>query len=108
MVVTYDPASLPPYAITVELTNGIWSNTSDYQIRFDGPHHFTIATNRHDLSEDRTTVIARDDGFANVLNGLEFNMIAVAMLGDQKAVFPLFGAAGVVQKFRDCTLIGVS
>lgn len=41
-----------------------------------------------------------DRGFGNVLDGLEFNETATALLGDQAVVLSLEGAAPAVQSFR--------
>lgn len=100
VLVTYDPASAE-YAIAVTSTRG-WENDRVFAMRFDGPRRNTITTDRHTLSEDGSTVTVTDSGFGNVLNGLEFNNIAVAVLGDQAVAVPLAGAAPAVQEFKAC------
>lgn len=101
VVVTFDP-TLPEYAISVTLTEGTWPTAPVFAMTFDGPYPLTIQTDRHRLSEDGRTVTVRDTGFGNVLDGLEFNGIAVAYLGTTAAHVPLDGAAPAVQAFRDC------
>lgn len=104
--VTYDP-SIPEYAIAVTL-NSTWEESVVFSLRFDGPQELTISTGRHRLSDDGATLIVRDRGFGNVLNGLEFNNIATALLGERDIVsVSLEGAAPEVQKFRACAT-GVS
>ena len=70
--------------------------------RNDGPAGLVISTDRHRLSADGRAVTVEDKGFGNVLNGLQFNGMAHAMLGDQVVSFPLSGAHDPVQEFREC------
>ncbi len=108
MVVTFDPRHEKPYAITVELTTGQWPGGEPFSIRFEGLRTFTISTNLHELSDDRRTVRAADTGFDNVLDGLKFNLLATSFIGVESATTDLTGAASVVQRFRDCTVMGLS
>ncbi len=103
VTVTHDPRQAEPYAIAVTRGAGAWPQAAAYAIRFDGPDGFTITTNRHRLSGDAATVIASDTGFGNVLDGLEFNRTATALLGNASATVALTDAAPAVRKFRDCT-----
>lgn len=68
-----------------------------------GPVSNMISTNRHTLSNDDATLTVTDRGFGNVLDGLEFNETATALLGEQAVVLSLEGAASAVQAFRACT-----
>ena len=61
-----------------------------------------ISTDRHVLSDDGRTVTVRDTGFGNVLNGLEFNGAATAILADAAVTFPLDGIAEPMAAFRAC------
>lgn len=99
-VVTYD-ARLPEYAIAITLADGTWPEAPVFSIRFlpNGP---TISTSRHVLSDDNRRLTVTDRGFGNVLNGLEFNALAVAILGDLQVPIPLDGAAPEVARFRAC------
>ena len=106
--VTYDPSQALPYSIAVRLIDGTWPQLSPYAIRFDGPNGFMITTDRHQLSDDKSTVIASDTGFGNVLDGLEKNMIAAPQLGNTAVAIPLGDAPVAVRKFRDCTVPGLS
>ncbi|MEO0719175.1 MAG: hypothetical protein AAFZ06_09895 [Pseudomonadota bacterium] len=100
VVVTYDP-SIPEYAISITLTRD-WLNDAVFAIRFDGPRGNTISTGRHVISGDGSTLRVADSGFGNVLNGLEYNNTATALLGDQAVPFSLDGAAPAVREFRAC------
>lgn len=96
---TYDPA-VPEYSITVTRT-GDWRPEPVFSIAFQGPAGLTISTNRHQIQGPSVSVT--DSGFGNVLNGLEFNETATAILGSQAVSVSLAGAAEPVQAFRACT-----
>lgn len=99
--VTYDLESLD-YAIAI--TRGEpWVASAVFALRFNGPVSNMISTNRHTLSDDNSTLTVTDRGFGNVLDGLEFNETATALLGEQVVVLSLAGAAPAVQAFRACT-----
>ena len=100
--VTYD-ARVPEYAMTVARRDTPWSPGPVFAIRFDGPRGLTISTDRHGLNDGGQSLTVADSGFGNVLNGLEFNDTATALLADQSITIPLEGAAPQVQKFRACT-----
>ncbi|MEM1377807.1 MAG: hypothetical protein AAGG69_10515 [Pseudomonadota bacterium] len=97
---TYDPSG-PLYSIAIT-PNQAWEASPLFGIQFDGPAALTITTDRHVLSDSNATVTVTDRGFGNVLNGLEFNETATAMLGRQLITMSLDGAAPEVQKFRQC------
>jgi hypothetical protein len=99
--VTYDPA-IPEYAIAITPDRS-WSPGPIFTIRFDGPRDVTISTDRHVILGDGATLTVTDRGFGNVLNGLEFNHTATALLGDQTVAFTLDGAGPAVRAFRVCT-----
>lgn len=99
--VTYDLQSLD-YAIAITLSEP-WVASTVFALRFDGPVSNMISTNRHTLSNDDATLTVTDRGFGNVLDGLEFNETATALLGEQVVVLSLAGAASAVQAFRACT-----
>lgn len=100
--VTYDPA-IPEYAIAIT-PDRPWSPGPVFAIRFDGPQDLTITTTRHTLSDGGGTLTVTDSGFGNVLDGLEFNDTAIAILGDQVVTFALEEAAPAVQEFRACAM----
>ena len=102
VAVTWDPGRPEPYAITVTRA-GAWSPGPVFAIRFDGPRALAIQTDRHAISEDGGALTVTDRGFGNVLDGLEFNGRATAMLGAAEVGFSLEGAAGPVRAFRACT-----
>ena len=105
-VVTFD-ASLPEYAIRITLASGTWPEAPVFAIRFL-PSGLTISTDRHVLSEDGRSLTVTDRGFGNVLDGLEFNALAVAILGDLEVPIPLDGAAPEVALFRACPEPGIA
>lgn len=102
VTVTWDPGRAEAYAITVTRA-GVWSRGGVFAIRFDGPRALAIQTDRHAISEDGSALTVTDRGFGNVLDGLEFNGRATAMLGDVEVGFSLEGAAAPVRAFRACT-----
>lgn len=105
--VTYD-ARVPEYAIEVTRTVP-WPAAPGFGIRFDGGLGLTITTDRHSYGPGgRQTLIVRDSGFGNVLNGLEFNTMATAFSGEAALRIPLTGAAEPVRRFRACAEAGIA
>ena len=101
-VVTYDPA-IGEYAIALTLSSGRWPPATVFGIRFEGSAPNLIVTDNHEIAEaDGATLTVRDSGFGNVLNGLEFNTTALAMIGSTTVAIPLEGAAPAVSEFRAC------
>lgn len=99
--VTYDPM-IEEYAIHLERDGG-WPDASVFSLRFEGPSGQVISTDRHVVGEvSPETLTVRDRGFGNVLNGLEFNSRAVAVLDDLEVSVSLDGAAPAVAAFRAC------
>ena len=97
--VTYDPSG-PLYSITVTGSEP-WLGAPVFGITFTGPAGLTITTNRQQI--DGASLTVSDSGFGNVLNGLQFNTTATAILGDQSVSVSLAGAAPEVEKFRACS-----
>lgn len=101
VMVTYDPGS-GEYAIHLSREGG-WPEAAVFSMRFEGPRGLTISTTRHVIeAEDIRTLTVRDRGFGNVLNGLNFNQRAVAVLGDLEVAVSLADAAPAVEQFRAC------
>ena len=98
--VTYDPA-IGDYAIAIT-PDLPWSAAPVFAIRFDGARDLTITTTRHAISSGGATLTVTDRGFGNVLNGLEFNDTATAVLGDREVSFRLDEAGPAVRAFRAC------
>jgi hypothetical protein len=98
--VTYDP-TIPEYAIAITPTRP-WLQGPVFAMRFDGPRSNTITADRHAMSGDNATLTVTDSGFGNVLNGLEFNHTATALLCDRAVAVSLDGAAPAVRDFRAC------
>lgn len=101
VMVTYDPDG-GEYAIHLSREGG-WPDAAVFSMRFEGPRGLTISTTQHVIeAEDTRTLTVRDRGFGNVLNGLNFNQRAVAVLGDLEVPVSLDGAAPAVEEFRAC------
>jgi hypothetical protein len=101
VMVTYDP-TVREYAIQLSREGG-WPAGAIFSMRFEGPRGLTISTTRHVIeTEDTRTLTVRDRGFGNVLNGLNFNKRAFAVLGDLEVPLSLDGAAPAVEEFRNC------
>ncbi|MEO1679421.1 MAG: hypothetical protein AAFU80_14815 [Pseudomonadota bacterium] len=110
VTLTYDHRSRE-YAIEIERLNGAWPAAPAFSIRFDGAGALVISTPRHTLSPDGRTITARDTGFGNVLNGLEFNDTATAFTGQAAETLDLRGdkpAAPAIAAFRACTEPGIA
>jgi hypothetical protein len=100
IVLTFDPTA-PLYTVTVT-GEAPWPGAPVFSMRFDGPRGLTISTTRHVLSEDGRALTVTDTGFANVLDGLEFNDSATAFSGGVETRLSLDGAAEPVRLFRAC------
>lgn len=96
---TYDPSQAEPYAIAVTHSEA-WNNSPVFGLQFSGTNGLTITTDRQSISGN--TLIVRDTGFGNVLNGLQFNTTVTAFQGEATVVFSLDGAAPEIARFRDC------
>lgn len=97
--VTFNSRTDGPYAIEVTQEQD-WQPAPMFMMGFDGPRRSAITTDRHQLSGKTLTVT--DSGFGNVLDGIEFNFVAIARSGETALVFSLTGAAEPVQRFRLC------
>jgi hypothetical protein len=107
VTVTWDPRRPEPYAIRIDRA-APWPDGPVFSIDYAGARPLTISTDRHRLSEGGTAVTVTDRGFGNVLDGLEFNATATAVLGEARVDLPLDGAAGPVRDFRACTAAPVA
>ncbi|MEM8632946.1 MAG: hypothetical protein AAGF74_17095 [Pseudomonadota bacterium] len=101
--VSYVPG-LARYGITITRRSGAWIDAPVFALRFSGVRDLTISTDRHSYSDAGRALTVTDRGFGNVLNGLEFNDTATAILGADEINVSLAGAAPEVRKFRDCTM----
>ena len=100
IIVTYDPG---PAIYAIEISRDtLWRNAAVFAMRFDGGQSVFIQTDRHRISGDRRTLTVTDSGFGNVLNGLQYNSTASAILGDDALAFSLAGAEKPVRAFRAC------
>jgi hypothetical protein len=102
VTVTWDPRQAEPYAIRIE-GQAPWPAAPVFAIDYAGPRPLMISTARHRLSADGRAVTVTDTGFGNVLDGLEFNATATAVMGGARVPFSLDGAAEPVRAFRACT-----
>lgn len=101
MTVTYDPA-ITEYTITVTLPDGTWPDAASFGMAFANDRPISIQTDQHIISSDGRSITVKDRGFGNVLNGLEFNTRAYAMLGDTTVGIDLTGIGPAITAFRDC------
>ena len=99
--VTYDPR-IPEYRMLLTLQKGSWALSKTFGVAFHGDRPLTIGTDRHEIDDGTLTV--SDTGFGNVLNGLEFNQVAIAFTTSQSIELSLTGAAPEVRKFRSCAV----
>jgi hypothetical protein len=107
VTVTWDPRQAEPYAIRID-SPAPWPGGDVFSIEYGGPRPFAISTARHRLSPDGRAVTVTDTGFGNVLDGLEFNATATAVMGAARLPFALDGAAEPVRAFRACTAAPVA
>ncbi len=98
--VTFDPV-IAEYGIAISVDRP-WDAGPVFTMNFSGGRGGTIATDRHVILGGGETVSVTDRGFGNVLNGLEFNDIATAQLGDRTVAVGLDGAGPAVRAFRAC------
>lgn len=107
VIITYDPA-LPLYEIAITLAAAKWPAGDGFGIRFDGPRGLTIGTRDFVISPDGRRLSVTDQGFGNVLNGLEFNDRMIARIGDQRVTMPLDDAGPPTAQFRACPTSNLS
>lgn len=96
---TYDPG-LGEYTLNLTRTYSDWPAGPVFALRFDGPAGLTISTGSHSITGNQLTV--KDSGFGNVLNGLQYNIRAVALIAGSETAISLQGAAPAVAAFREC------
>ncbi|MBT8458903.1 MAG: excinuclease ABC subunit B [Boseongicola sp.] len=102
---TYDPAKSAPYAIAVTNPDS-WSSDRIFGLFFSGPNALTITTDRQSIEGKTLTV--RDQGFGNVLNGLQYNSTVTAFVGDATVSFSLDDAAPEIARFRECLVAPIA
>ncbi|MEW9921145.1 hypothetical protein AB2B41_16155 [Marimonas sp. MJW-29] len=100
---TYDPTA-PLYSISLTQKTP-FDPAPIFSMRFNGPFPLAISTDQHRLSNGGRTLTVVDQGFGNVLNGLQFNDTAVATLGARYVPIPLKDAADAVAAFRACDVV---
>ncbi|MGR3635119.1 MAG: hypothetical protein ACU0BK_04250 [Shimia sp.] len=104
---TYDPTK-PLYTLAITRKGAPWPDDPWFAMRFVGPNEITISTDKHVLSDNGQTLSVADSGFSNVLDGLQFNAMALAGTQSDGEAIDLEGAAPEVQAFRDCTSAQIS
>lgn len=100
--VTFNSRTDGPYAIEITQEEGVWQPAPMFMMGFDGPRRNAISTDRHQIDPEGKSLTVTDSGFGNVLDGIEYNFVAIARSGETALVFSLTGAAEPVQKFRLC------
>ena len=101
VTITYD-AAIPEYTIILTLTDGQWAEAPVFAMAFGGGRPLVIQTDRHSITPDGRSLMVKDSGFGNVLNGLEFNSTAIGAAGDVALAVPLSGIGPAIRAFRDC------
>lgn len=102
LTVTYNSRTDGPYAISITREDGVWQPAPMFMMGFDGPRRNAISTDRHQIDTEGKSLTVTDSGFGNVLDGIEYNFVAIARSGETAFVFSLTGAAEPVQRFRLC------
>ena len=90
------------------LSEGRWPGDPIFGMTFANNRPISIQTDRHSISPDGRSITVKDRGFGNVLNGLEFNTRAYAILGDTTLGFDLTGIGPAITAFRDCPAANLS
>ena len=102
ITITYD-AALPEYTLAITVFGDPWPREDTFHMVFLGsPERLMIGTSLHQLSEDGQTLTVRDQGFGNVLDGLEFRNVGVARTGSRIVDLKLDDAPPAVRAFRAC------
>lgn len=99
---TFDPTK-PLYTITVTQDTA-FPDSPFFSMRFDGARPNTIASTRHQLSNEGRSVTVTDTGFGNVLDGLQYNISTTIIVAETVVTIPLRGASSPVQAFRACII----
>jgi len=99
--ITFDPR-IALYSITMRQTAVAWPDAPSFQIRFDGPQPFTIATTDHLLSDDGKGLKVQNTGFGNVLDGIALNTTMTALTGGTAVSLSTQTATDPMQAFRAC------
>jgi hypothetical protein len=107
ITVTYD-AQITEYTITVTIPDGTWPDASTFAMAFAGDRPISIQTDRYALGSDGRSLTVKDRGFGNVLNGLEFNSRAYAVLGETTVGFSLNGIGPAISAFRACPAMNLT
>ena len=107
VTLTFDPAG-PEYAITITRRDAPWPDAAVFGITFRGMAGLSIGTDRHVLSDGGASLTVTDSGFGNVLDGLQYNTVALAQSGEAVVQIDLREAAAPVAAFRRCPEPGLS
>lgn len=100
---TYDPTA-PLYTISLTRADA-FRPAGIFSLQFNGAAPLSISTDRHAFRDAGRTVTVADVGFGNVLNGLQFNTTATAVVGDLSVSIQLAGASKPVAAFRACDVV---
>ncbi len=102
LTISYDARSDAPYAIEITQGEAVWKPGPVFMMGFDGPRRSMITTDRHRLGASGKSLTVKDQGFGNLLDGIEHNYVALARSGETSLVFSLTGAASAVRRFKVC------
>ena len=98
--ITFDPSE-NIYSITLTRPEP-WPAAPTFQLRFDGPIPLIIGTDQHELTDDGQSLSVRDTGFGNVLDGIQYNAMMTALIGDEAVTLSTMTAPDAVEAFRNC------
>jgi len=101
IVLTYDPAR-PEYTLRLTRSDTPWPEAPSFALVFEGGYPLQLGTAEHRLTDAGATLVVRDSGFGNVLNGMERNRTAIALTGQTALRIPLDGVTEPLARFRAC------
>ena len=100
---TFQP-QIPLYTMSLTALTP-WPSGREFSMTFLQRRPLRIATERHEMRDAGRTIFVEDAGFGNVLNGLQFNDVALAQLGSRTIELDLDTAPEAVEAFRNCGAI---
>lgn len=100
--ITFSARASALYFVEITQNESIWRPGPIFTMGFDGPRRSMISTDRHTLGAEGKSLRVTDSGIGNLLDGIEFNFVALARSGDTALTFSLTGAASAVRRFRAC------
>ncbi len=107
IALTYDPG-VPLYTLAITRRNGSWPAGGTFSMAFANTRPAIIRTDRQSLSDNNTTLTVADNGFGNVLNGLEFGGTIRAAVADDFVDMTSDGITAPMAAFKTCETAALS